>query len=122
MISSANIKNSRYVQGGITEVGSIGLEVWNRFNFPKDISDRIYVIELNRQYRADLIAYDFYADDDLWWFICQYNNILDPYAEIEVGRVLYIPTLERLQLLLIQKPGGIPTTRQFEPLIPAIIL
>lgn len=122
MLKSTDMINSRYVQGGTTEEGSIGLEWWNRFNFPEDISDIQYVIESNVSRRPDLISYLFYNDVNLWWFIAQYNNILDPFMEMVAGNILYIPTKERMQLMLIQKPGSIPSTRKSEAILAPVIL
>lgn len=122
MISSVQSKTSRYVQGGQTEIGAIGLEWWNKFNFPKDASDLIYTVEQRFEGRLDLIANAFYNDPRLFWFIAQYNNILDPYAEIVVNRQLVIPTLERVQLLMNNKLGGIASTRSNEIILPAVIL
>lgn len=120
--SSIQVKNSRYVQGGLTEVGPIGLEWWSRFKFQQDSSDEVYSVEQRYEHRADLISYAFYNDPSLWWFICQYNNILDPWAEIVVGRKLLIPTLNRLQLMLTQKAGGIESARTSESILPPIVL
>jgi hypothetical protein len=120
--SSVNVKNSRYVQGGLTEVGPIGLEWWSRFDFPKDSSDQIYIIEEKYTNRIDLIAYAFYNEPRWWWIIAQYNNILDPWIEIIPGRKLLIPTLNRLQLLFGQKTGGIQSARTAENVLPPIVL
>ena len=120
--NSVNSKTSRFVQGGLTEVGEIGLEWWNRFNFPTDASDLVYTIEDQFTGRIDLIAYAFYSEPRYWWVIAQYNNILDAYSEIVPGRVLYIPTLDRLQLLMSQRTGGIQSTRAAEKILPPIIL
>jgi hypothetical protein len=120
--NSLKIKNSRYVQGGLTEVGALGLEVWDRYNFPSHPSDRQYIVEQKYANRPDLIAYAFYDDWRLWWFICQYNAILDPHAEIVTGLVMHIPTKERVELLFVQKTGGIASTRQNENLISPLIL
>lgn len=120
--NSVNSKTSRFVQGGITEVGSIGLEWWDRFNFPTDATDLVYTIEEQFAGRIELISYAFYAEARYWWVIAQYNNILDPFSEIVPGRVLYIPSLERLQLLLSQRTGGTSSTRSAESILPPLVL
>jgi hypothetical protein len=122
MISSVQVKTSRYVQGGQTEVGAIGLEWWNKFNFPKDGSDLIYIVEQRFEGRLDLIANAFYNDPKLFWFIGQYNDILDPFAEIVVNRQLVIPTLERVQLLMNNRLGGIASTRSSESILAPVII
>lgn len=115
-------KTSRYVQGGLTEVGPYGVEWWGRFDFPTDITDTTFIVNDLVANRIDKIANYFYDDSTLWWVIAQYNNILDPYGEIEVGRVLLIPSKERLNLLLSQKTGGIATARGNEDILPPLYL
>lgn len=44
--------------------------------------------------RPDLISFKFYRSYDFAWLICDYNDILDPYDELEVGRKIKIPSLE----------------------------
>lgn len=114
--------NSRYIQGGLTEVGSIGLEWWSKYTFPTDDSDQVYIVESKYNHRPDLIANAFYSDFRLSWFICQYNNILDPFAEITTGTILYIPTMDRLQLMFNQKPGGTISLRQDRTTISSLVL
>jgi hypothetical protein len=120
--NSLDYRTSRYVQGGLTEVGPVGLEWWEAYDFPTDPSDLLYVVEQKYQNRLDLIANVFYADWTLWWIIAQYNNILDPYSEITSGTILILPTKTRLQKLFIQKTGGTPSTRVPEIILPSIIL
>jgi hypothetical protein len=120
--NSLQIKNSRYVQGGLTEVGEFGLEWWDRYDIPSHPSDRQYIVEDKYKNRPDLIANAFYGDWSLWWLICQYNYILDPHAELVAGLVLIIPTLERIQLLFNRKIGGTISTRTLDTLISPIIL
>lgn len=121
--SSIEQKLSRYVQGGLTEVGPIGLEWWGRFNFPIDeASDLHYIIDETTAGRLDKVAYGFYNDPALWWVIAQYNYLLDPYEEAFIGRILTIPSNERVQLLMTQKVGGIDSARSSEAILPPLVL
>lgn len=113
---------SRYVQGGQSEVGKIGLEWWDRYSFPLDGSDLIYTVELKFVNRIDLIANAFYGEPRYWWFIAQYNNVLDPWAEIFLGRNLRIATLDRLNNLFTKQPGAIASTRLNDLVLPPIVL
>lgn len=112
--STLNTKNGRYVLGGVTEVSLSTLEWWNKNEMPRDSSDITYVMEKKYEGRPDLLGYVFYADSALWWIICQYNNILNPLEELVEGKILFIPTMERVRkdLLSKSKPGGIKSTRQ----------
>lgn len=122
ILDSTKIKTSRYTQGGLTEKGTIGIEWWGKFNLPSDDTDLAYTVNKNMEHRIDKIANAFYGDPTLWWVIAQFNNILDPYDEIIEGRVLFLPTHDRLQMLLTSKMGGINTTRNNESILPPIVL
>jgi hypothetical protein len=120
--SSALVKTGRYVQGGLTEVGKLGLEWWDRYSFELDETDQIFTVSNSYVNRIDLIADTFYGEPRFWWIIAQYNNILDPWAEITIGRQLRLPTLNRLQLLFNKKTGGIKSSRTPESVLPPIVL
>lgn len=110
--NSTLVQNSRYVVGGQTETNSKRLEWWERAEFLLDESDTRYVVDKITQGRLDLIAEAYLGDSHLWWFIAQYNAVLDPYSEITEGRVLRIPNKDRLQTLLAGRQGGFPSTRE----------
>lgn len=120
--SVSSNRTSRYIQGGRTEVGPIGLEWWDAYTFPTDPSDELYVVEAKYNHRIDLIANAFYNDWSLWWLLASFNNILDAYTEVVTGAILYIPTLSRAQSFMTQPPGGYLSTRQSENLLPPIVL
>lgn len=43
--------------------------------------------------RLDLVSYKFYNSFDYGWLIAEHNDILDPFGEVTVGKVLKIPDL-----------------------------
>lgn len=114
-------KYSRYVAGGVTERADGRLEWWERANFPRDSSDIVYAVENFYEQRLDLISYVFYQEPRYWWVLAQYNNIVDPFTEVWAGRVLLIPTPDRLPLLLATKKGGVDSTREAVTVISPII-
>jgi hypothetical protein len=60
----------------------------------KDINGyAYYTVTQSTESRLDLISFIHYNTVDLWWLIAQYNDILDPFEEIVMGRVLLIPAL-----------------------------
>lgn len=105
-------KYSRYVGGGATEVANGKIEWWERGEFSRSDSDTVYTVENFYEGRIDMIAAVFYNEPRYWWVIAQYNNILDPFAEIVAGRVLLIPSKERLPLMLSTRQGGNASTKQ----------
>lgn len=105
-------QRSRYVVGGQTEVNQNALEWWERTQFQTAESDTTYVVEKRAEGRLDLVAQAFLDDSSLWWLIAQLNSILDPFGEIVEGRVLRIPTKERVQSMLNGRIGGYDSTRE----------
>ena len=66
-----------------------------KFNdFPEWVKDAdctvIYVNDME-QNTPDLIAYEFYGDERLFWIICLANRINDPFTELPIGTKLCIP-------------------------------
>jgi hypothetical protein len=118
--SSVFNKNSRYVAGGTTEVNQTALEWWERINLTTDPTDGAYVVEKKFEGRLDLITAVHLGEKFVanWWVIAMINNILDPYTEIYEGRILYIPTRERMAAILNGRLGGAPSSRE----IPTSIL
>ena len=50
--------------------------------------------------RIDLIAYRYLGRADLWWVVCDYNDIFLP-LELPVGQVLRIPSSDHVQMRLL---------------------
>jgi hypothetical protein len=111
-INSTLVRTSRYVSGGSTEVNTKALEWWDRAYFTSNFDDSTYVVEKKFEGRLDLISAVHLGESRYWWIIAQYNNILDAYSEVREGAIIYIPTLERVKLILSGKIGGIQSTRE----------
>lgn len=47
--------------------------------------------------RIDLIAYRYLGRAELWWVICDYNDIFFP-LEFVVGMVLRVPSMENIAM------------------------
>ena len=109
-------QKSRYVSGGVTEVGSnnTALEWWERTVFQSSENDVPYQVERKFEGRLDLISAMFLGEPRLWWVLAQYNSILDPHAEIKEGSIIYIPSKERVGLILSGRTGGIASTREVQ--------
>lgn len=50
--------------------------------------------------RIDLIAYRYLGRAELWWIICDYNDVFLP-LELEIGIVLRIPSVDHLQMRVL---------------------
>lgn len=109
--STLNQLNGRYARGGTTEVSTRFVEWWERSDVQHDTSDTLYVLESKYVGRPDLLAYAFYGDTRLKWVIMQYNDILDPSAELTAGRLLLMPTTSKVNSAFAATViGGKPTT------------
>lgn len=102
-------KNGRYVMGGTTTVTDQALGWWEKREVAPDPSDLVYALEERYVSRPDLLALAFYGDTCLWWIIPQYNAILDPEDELVLGKLLLIPSLEKINSTYRQdnKIGGV---------------
>jgi hypothetical protein len=110
--NSTLVRSSRYTAGGTSEVNSKAIEWWERDVIPVDASDTVYVVEAQYVGRLDQIAAIYLLEPRYWWIIAQYNNVLDPYNEIQEGTILYIPSIDRVKSLVSGKTGGVPSTRE----------
>ena len=113
--STFNIKNGRYTIGGTTEVSPWGLELWEMNELKADPSDIVYYIEPAYENKPYLLGYMFYGDEGLWWVVCQYNGIIDPLNELVTGKLILVPTIERVRSAMFTssvKTGGIQSTRK----------
>lgn len=52
------------------------------------------VIPPGFEHRADLISNLFYNTPTLDWLICWFNNVSDPFQELNIGDSIKIPKLE----------------------------
>lgn len=58
-----------------------------------------FVITNRYEFRPDLLSYFFYQNPLLGWYICEYNNIVDPFDPEEglySGRLISIPSKNKL--------------------------
>jgi hypothetical protein len=67
-----------------------------------DPDDFLYTIEAQYTYRPDLLAYDLYGDQNLWWVFIQRNlDVLqDPILDFVPGKKIYICKNSSLRTVL----------------------
>lgn len=70
------------------------IEVKDKITLKSDETDIKYEVKKGDDLRG--IAYKIYDEARLYWVIAEYNNILDPFKNLEEGRILTCPTLKRL--------------------------
>lgn len=88
--------NSRYVAGGTTETLNAKLGWWERNIIPFSADDIVFTISGKYDRRPDLIAYDFLGKAKYSWIILQYNSIVDVETELTHGKIIRIPSRNRL--------------------------
>lgn len=99
-------RNSRYVQGGTTDIYSNRLGWWERKTLERQDDDIRIIIRQSEGKRPDLISFRIYGKAIYSWVVLQYNNIVDPETELLHGKELFLPTQKRLILDIITKPPG----------------
>ena len=96
---------SRYVQGGYSEVGEKFIRWWERVPIRKgDITDVAYSIDLRYVGAPDYIAFDYYGRNNLGWVVLQYNDIVDINEELAVGKIIILPSRERVFYEVLTRP------------------
>jgi hypothetical protein len=53
-----------------------------------------------------LLSHKYYGTVELWWLICKFNGIVNPFILPEVGAKIKIPTEEFVQYVLQQLQAG----------------
>lgn len=65
--------------------------------FISDSSDYELILSSRYNNRPDLLAYDLYGRQSLWWIFSQVNpQIIDPIFDMVSGRTIMIPTPARV--------------------------
>lgn len=104
---STNNRNSRYLNGGTTDVFPNRLGWWERRSIERDLSDIRVEVEPREAGRPDLMAFRLYNNAKLAWVILQANTIVDIEEEFTLGKTFIVPSPERVALdILIGAPGG----------------
>lgn len=76
-------------------------DIWQPpIDYEAQKGDSIHTVTAADQQRPDLIAYEYYRNVHLWWFICHINKILHPWNELTPGTKLIIPSREQTMLYL----------------------
>jgi hypothetical protein len=87
---------TRYGFGGTTETNSVGTGVWTRRTIARRNDDVMITLTQQTCTHLHLITYQLYKDDTLGWLVLQYNNIIDPIAELVPGLIIAMPHPSRI--------------------------
>lgn len=89
------METSRYRNtAAITQNGQTYLGVPGNTVYPPKGTDVFYDVEPEDTLHK--IAYRFFGNSALWWVVARFNDVLDPFAELEPGTTLRLPNRARL--------------------------
>jgi len=75
------------------------LDVMTFRDIPYEKDDILFEITSTYEHRPDLLAYDLYKDQSLWWVFALRNKsvIKDPVFDMNAGTKIYLPKLSTLK-------------------------
>lgn len=83
VIQTTQEVRSRYRRHRLIELnGVVSQESWIPPEFPVHENDKVHRVRTSERLRLDLIANEYYGDQNLWWVIAFANDILDPFMEL----------------------------------------
>ena len=85
-----------------TEIVNGYLDVMTFRDIPYERDDILFEVTSTYEHRPDLLAYDLYKDQSLWWvFALRNKSILkDPVFDMTAGTKIYLPKLSTLKTSL----------------------
>ena len=101
------VSTSKYDMSNIFNVVNKGQNSY--FNIAKTInfynvnelsSDYYQVYKVVAGDTWPLISYKFYNNIKLWWLICKFNNIKNPFVDLKINMILKIPTLNFMSQII----------------------
>ena len=94
-MNSSPYKNTPFTQSGA--LGTLNIRP-----VPAYLDDQLYEIEPQYNHRPDLLAYDLYRDNRLWWVFGQRNlNVIEDFVyDIKTGVKIYIPQPDKVKTLM----------------------
>lgn len=96
-------RDSRYVQGGLSEKRNNRIGWWDRYPLPRSADDIALTITPTYNRRPELLAYDVYGKTSLGWLVLSYNNISDINEEFVTGAQIVLPSVRRVVTEILTK-------------------
>jgi len=93
--ATSRYRSVKYFQRDTPSVGSyVEAESWYPTEIPKSQTDLFTKVKSGEEGRLDLVALRVYGLPQLWWVIAFANDVIDPFEEITVNRVLRYPPID----------------------------
>ena len=88
-------QDSPYAQ---TRMQGTYLDIYEHRPIPSHADDVLFTINATYEFRPDLLAYDLYSNQNLWWVFAvrNPNAIEDPIWDFRIGKKIYIPKQDTL--------------------------
>lgn len=85
-----------------TEIVNGYLDVMTFRDLPVERDDVLFEVTNTYENRPDLLAYDLYQDEGLWWVFAIRNKtkIKDPVFDMKAGIKIYLPKLTTIKRVL----------------------
>ena len=85
-----------------TDFKSDYLDILNYRTIPAEIDDTFHTLTKVHEYRPDLLAFDLYGNQNLWWVFASRNpnTIKDPIWDFREGLRFYIPKKSNVEQAL----------------------
>jgi hypothetical protein len=78
------------------------LDVMSFRDLPIERDDIVFTVTATYENRPDLLAYDLYKDEKLWWVFAVRNKrvIKDPVFDLKAGTKIYLPKMSTIRSVL----------------------
>lgn len=85
-----------------TDITNNYLDIINFRDLPEQGDDILFEISKKYEYRPDLLAYEIYGNQNLWWVFSVRNKsvLKDPIFDFSSGTKIYLPKLSTLNRVL----------------------
>lgn len=85
-----------------TPIANGYLDVMNFRDIPNEVDDILFEVTSTYENRPDLLAYDLYQNEKLWWVFSMRNKrvLKDPIYDLVAGAKIYLPKYSTLQRVL----------------------
>jgi hypothetical protein len=97
-----SVSYSQYSPYSATKRDNGYLDIWSPKNIPFQKDDMFVEIQSKYHHRPDLLAYDLYDTEKLWWIFAMRNpeTIKDPVFDLVSGVKIYLPKIDTIKSAL----------------------
>lgn len=105
MAISANTKSIINVLKTIEYEGQEIIDLFKKFQINQNLKSNVnfydeYIITGTDEW--DLMSYNFYDTEKLWWLLAKYNNVIDPFTELVVGSKIKLIKPQLISTFLLE--------------------